>query len=200
MKPRELNIGGFVPFSTTDYPDHLSAVVFCQGCPWRCGYCHNAHLQPSKAPAPLQWNDILSFLETRRGLLDAVVFSGGEPTMQHALSDAMRAVRALGFKVGLHTAGIYPQRLPAILALVDWVGLDLKAPFDRYETVTRVAGSSARARKSAEHVLASGVDHEFRTTVDRSLLEQQDIARLATDTSRMGARRYVLQTCRAIAS
>jgi len=200
MKTRELNIGGFVPFSTTDYPDHLSAVVFCQGCPWRCGYCHNAHLQPSRAPTPLQWHDILSFLETRRGLLDAVVFSGGEPTMQHALSDAIRAVRALGFKVGLHTAGIYPQRLPAILALVDWVGLDLKAPFDRYETVTRVAGSGARARKSAEHVLASGVDHEFRTTVDRSLLEQQDIARLSTDTSRMGARRYVLQTCRAIAS
>ena len=198
MKRADLKIGGFVPFSTTDYPDHLSAVVFCQGCPWRCGYCHNPHLQPPTGTSTLCWHDILSFLETRRGLLDAVVFSGGEPTMQRALANAMRAVKALGFKVGLHTAGIYPQRLPAILALIDWVGLDLKAPFDCYERVTRVPRSGARARKSAEHVVASGVDHEFRTTVDRSLLGEEDIARLSAEIPGMGATRYVLQTCRGV--
>ena len=197
MNEGELRIGGFVPFSTTDYPDHLSAVVFCQGCPWRCGYCHNAHLQPSRAAQPLRWNDILSFLETRRGLLDAVVFSGGEPTMQHALANAMRDVKARGFKAGLHTAGIYPQRLARILPLADWVGLDVKAPFDRYESVTRVPRSGARALKSAMHVLASGVTHEFRTTVDRTLLGEKELAELAADMSRLGASRYVLQTCRA---
>ena len=96
MTQREPRIGGFVPFSATDYPDHLSAVVFCQGCPWRCGYCHNVHLQPATNATELAWNSILSFLERRRGLLDAVVFSGGEPTLQHALAGAMRAVKALG--------------------------------------------------------------------------------------------------------
>src|SRR5690242_19840999 len=129
----ELNIGGFVPFSATDYPDHLCAVVFCQGCPWRCGYCHNAHLQAAAARTSIRWQDVLVFLGTRRGLLDAVVFSGGEPTMQRALPDAMREVKAQGFKVGLHTAGIYPRKLAMLLPLVDWTGLDVKAPFDRYE-------------------------------------------------------------------
>ncbi|HZN23605.1 MAG TPA: anaerobic ribonucleoside-triphosphate reductase activating protein [Burkholderiales bacterium] len=197
MTKGELRIGGFVPFSATDYPDHLSAVVFCQGCPWRCGYCHNVHLQPATNATELTWSSILTFLEHRRGLLDAVVFSGGEPTLQHALAGAMHAVKALGFKVGLHTAGIYPQRLAEVLPLVDWVGLDIKAPFHLYDSVTRAPGSGARARRSAEIVLESGVAYEFRTTVDRSVLGTEDVAQLSMELPRMGATRYVLQACRA---
>ncbi|HEX6005079.1 MAG TPA: radical SAM protein, partial [Burkholderiales bacterium] len=78
-------MGGLVALSTTDYPDHLAAVVFGQGCPWRCGYCHNPHLLPKRGVARIAWRDVLAFLERRRGLLDAVVFSGGEPTLQAAL-------------------------------------------------------------------------------------------------------------------
>ena len=85
-----LRVGGLVPLSTTDYPDHLSAVVFCQGCPWRCAYCHNPHLLPRRSDSEIAWPDVLAFLDRRRGLLDAVVFSGGEPTLQRALPDAMR--------------------------------------------------------------------------------------------------------------
>ncbi|MBI3069525.1 MAG: 4Fe-4S cluster-binding domain-containing protein, partial [Betaproteobacteria bacterium] len=74
-----LRVGGLVPLTTTDYPGRLAAVVFCQGCPWRCGYCHNPHLLPARRTAPIAWHAVRDFLERRRGLLDAVVFSGGEP-------------------------------------------------------------------------------------------------------------------------
>ena len=193
-----LVIGGFVPFSATDYPDHLCAVVFCQGCPWRCGYCHNAHLQPRRGSTRTAWKDVLAFLGKRRGLLDAVVFSGGEPTIQRGLGSAMRAVRAMGFKVGLHTAGIDPTRLAEVLPFTDWVGFDVKADFVRYEDITRVRHSGERARRSAELIVASGVAHEFRTTVDETRITSDDLVRLRSAVHRMGADRYVLQPCRPV--
>jgi pyruvate formate lyase activating enzyme len=196
MTTPKLIIGGFVPFTATDYPGKLAAVVFCQGCPWRCGYCHNKHLLPARGATELRWEDILSFLDNRRGLLDAVVFSGGEPTLHAGLAEAMRDVKALGFEVGLHTAGIYPSRLAEVLPLVDWVGLDVKAPFDDYERVTGVAGSGRRARKSAELLIATGVAHELRTTVDTSRLDDEDMAQLRAEVTRLGTTRYVLQQCR----
>jgi pyruvate formate lyase activating enzyme len=192
----KLRIGGFVPFSATDYPEHLAAVVFCQGCPWRCVYCHNPHLLPARGSTPHAWSSIAAFLDTRRELLDAVVFSGGEPPLQDALPAAMRTVRDMGFKVGLHTAGIYPRKLAAVLPLVDWVGIDAKAPFDSYERVTGSARSGSAARESAQLVIASGVPHEFRTTFDRSVLDDGDLDVISNTLMRMGASRYVRQTCR----
>jgi pyruvate formate lyase activating enzyme len=196
VSANNLRIGGFVPFSATDYPEHLAAVVFCQGCPWRCVYCHNPHLLPARGETPHSWVSIAAFLETRRGLLDAVVFSGGEPTFQDALPAAMRSVRDMGFKVGLHTAGIYPRKLATILPLVDWIGIDVKAPFESYERVTGVSKSGCAARESAKLVIESGIAHEFRTTADRSALSNEDLAIIAETMPRMGARRYVVQTCR----
>ena len=104
---RTLRVGGVVPFTANDFPGRLAAVVFTQGCPWRCAYCHNPHLISARggdAAAERAWPDLLRWLGTRCGLLDGVVFSGGEPTAQHAIVDAVRDVRALGFEVGLHTA------------------------------------------------------------------------------------------------
>ena len=115
----ELKVGGVTPFSATDYPGKLAAVVFVQGCPWRCGYCHNPHLQPRSGDVLVPWADVLALLRRRVGLVDAVVFSGGEACMDPALKRAMQDVRALGFDVGLHTACIYPQRLTEVLPLVD---------------------------------------------------------------------------------
>lgn len=201
-EPGALQPGGFVPLSTTDYPGALAAVVFCQGCPWACGYCHNPHLIPraagSDAPhagAPA-WRDILARLAARRGLLDAVVFSGGEPLLQRGLRGAMQEVRALGFKVGLHTGGAYPERLAAILPLCDWVGMDIKAPFARYDAVTGSPGSAARARASLEILVASGVAHECRTTVHRALHNLHELLALAEDLLLQGVECYVLQPFR----
>ena len=190
-----LRLGGLTPFSATDYPDHLCAVVFCQGCPWRCGYCHNAHLQPARGESEIAWADVLAFLERRRTLLDAVVFSGGEPTLQAGLAGAMREVKALGYKVGLHTAGIYPRRLAEVLPLADWVGMDLKAPFDGYERVTQTPGSALRAQDSLALVLASGVAHELRTTVDERVLTTAEVDELTAMLAARGES-HVRQKCR----
>jgi pyruvate formate lyase activating enzyme len=158
-----LRVGGLTRCSASDYPGKLAAVVFCQGCAWRCGYCHNPELQPRRGGGEIAWSDVLAFLERRRGLLDAVVFSGGEPTLQRGLGRAMRAVKALGFLVGLHTAGIVPRRLAEVLPLVDWVAMDAKAPFAEHARVTGVRGSGARARASRDLILASGVAAECHT-------------------------------------
>lgn len=192
----EILVGGLAPFSSIDYPGHLAAVVFCQGCPWRCSYCHNTHLLPARASTAIDWRDVLAFLETRRGLLDAVVFSGGEPTAQAPLAAAMRTVRAMGFLVGLHTAGIYVRRLAEVLPIADWIGMDIKTYFDDYERVTGVPGSGRAARLSADLIIRSSVAYQFRTTVDPRLLTAPDTERIASTLSHMGARDHVLQACR----
>ena len=192
-----LRVGGLTPLSTTDYPGQLAAVVFCQGCPWHCAYCHNPHLLSRRGATEIAWTDVMAFLKRRCGLLDAVVFSGGEPTLQPALRAAIQAVRAMGFKIGLHTAGIVPARLKEVLPFLDWVGMDVKAPFDDYESITGVAGSGARASTSARLVLASGVDCEFRTTFHSALLAHEAVVTIADELSAMGAHRYALQAFRA---
>lgn len=191
-----LKVGGVILFSAADYPGKLSAVVFVQGCPWRCGYCHNPHLQPRTQQGAVPWAQVLAFLERRRGLIDAVVFSGGEPTIDPALPAAMEAVRSLGFAIGLHTAGIYPQRLMQVLPLVDWVGLDVKAGFDDYEKITQVADSGASVATCLEAVLASDVAYEVRTTVHADMLSEKDILNLATRLATLGVHHYALQAFR----
>ena len=194
---RSLNVGGITPFSATDYPGKLATVVFVQGCPWRCHYCHNPHLQLRATDAPLQWASVMDLLTRRAGLIDAIVFSGGEATTDPALWKAVRDARSLGFDVGLHTGGAYPNRLENILPSVDWVGLDIKAPFEDYQRITDVPRSGEQAAASAEAVLASGVNHEFRTTIHPSLLSEKKILDLAKALSRMGVKNYALQVFRA---
>jgi pyruvate formate lyase activating enzyme len=194
---RALRVGGLTPLSATDWPGQLAAVIFCQGCPWHCGYCHNPHLLPARAPMQIAWDDVLAFLRRRVGLLDAVVFSGGEPLAQRALADAMRTVRNMGFRVALHTAGAHPRRLAEVLPLVDWIGFDVKARFPDYVSITGVSGSGDDALASARLVLESGVAHEFRTTVHPAQLSPPVVARLADDLARLGVRHYALQEFRA---
>lgn len=191
-----LEVGGFVPFTTVDYPGKLSAVVFCQGCPWRCGYCHNRHLQPFQRGS-IAWLDILARLEKRVGFLDAVVFSGGEPTAQIALSEAIEEVRALGFLIGLHTAGIYPARLATILPRLDWVGFDFKAPVDeRYDQLTGVPGSADAVAESLAMLLKANVPHQIRTTRDPERLNDLACSDLARHLHQSGAAATHWQTCR----
>ena len=197
-----LRIGGLTPFTSIDYPGKLSAVVFVQGCPWRCGYCHNPHLQPRCAvpgSAGPPWAELLAWLRRRVGLIDAVVFSGGEPTMDPALGAAMDEARAVGLAVALHTGGIYPRRLRDVLPRADWVGLDVKAPLGDealHERITGVAGGAEPMELSVQTVLESGVAHEFRTTAHPALLDDAALLRLADGLAHRGARRYALQVAR----
>ncbi len=196
MSPITLSIGGFTPFTTLDYPDHLAAIIFCQGCVWRCHYCHNPHLLDWQAPTTYTWEQIDQFLQRRRQLLEAVVFSGGEPTLQKGLIDAVQRVRELGFRVGLHTAGIYPHRLSELLPYLHWVGLDIKAPFTQYEKITGVAGSDKHPLESVKRLIASGLPYEVRTTLLPYFLTEQDLLELAESLAKLGVQHYVLQNCR----
>lgn len=200
----QLVVGGLTPLSTVDWPDRLAAVVFCQGCAWNCPYCHNAVLRsfrpvkgasldaPDMPDAPA-WPEVLAWLETRQGLLDAVVFSGGEPLLQPGLPQAMQAVRGLGFKVGLHTSGMDSQALARVLPLADWIGLDVKAPRVAYDRITGRSKSGDTAWASLNLVRASGVSFELRTTWHPDLLSETELIALAGELSVLDGVTWALQ-------
>lgn len=188
-------VGGLTPLTTIDYPGQLAAVAFLQGCPWRCGYCHNGDLLARSTSGLIPWRQVIELLARRRGLLDAVVFSGGEPTLHARLDEAITQVREMGYRVGLHTAGIYPERLRRLLPQLDWVGMDIKAAEPDYEKITGFRGSGERAWRSARLLLRSGVAHEFRTTVHPDLLDADGLGTLVEALREIGASHYVIQDC-----
>jgi len=188
-----LRLGGRTPLSTLDYPGELAAVLFCRGCPWRCPYCHNAALREGEGEADEDFAGALSWLESRRGLLDAVVFSGGEPTRQKGLGAAMAAVRDLGFKIGLHTAGMFPDALADVLPACDWVGCDIKAPATAYDRITGIANSAEPALASLQLLNQAHVAFEVRTTWHPALLDRADMTSLADELDRQEVPTWVIQ-------
>lgn len=197
---RDLQIAGLQPMSSVDWPGKLVATVFCQGCPWACPYCHNHAIIDPRIPGVVDWEKVSDLLRRRHGLLDGVVFSGGEATRQIALAAAMREVRAAGYLVGLHTAGPYPHRLAEILdeGLVDWVGIDVKAmPGPDYERVAMRPGAGEKAWDSLRAVLAHPrVDHEVRLTVYPD--GPRDGLEVARACRALGVRSFALQQARAL--
>lgn len=191
-----LRVGGLQPLTTIDYPDHLACVLFCQGCAWRCHYCHNPELIPARSRHEQPWEDVLAFLQRRQGLLQAVVFSGGEATLQPGLAAAMVTVRQMGFKVGLHTAGIKPAALALVLPLCDWVGFDVKASRQDSTRITGIPGSGTANWQSLDLLLDSGVAFECRTTVHWQLLSDKQLLALATTLAGRGVRHFVVQLAR----
>ncbi|MFV0252591.1 MAG: anaerobic ribonucleoside-triphosphate reductase activating protein [Beutenbergiaceae bacterium] len=190
-----LQIAGLVPFSTVDWPGQMVATVFLQGCPWTCHYCHNPGLQPSTVPGTLAWENVWELLCSRRGLLDGVVLTGGEPTRQPAALTAVRAARSLGYRVGLHTAGAYPERLAALLPELDWVGLDIKASRKAYRTLAGSPVAAERTWSSLALIQASGVEFEVRSTVAPGMA--QDVLLAAQEVREAGVQRYAIQQARA---
>lgn len=197
----EILIGGVETFSTVDFPEHLSAVVFMQGCPWSCPFCHNRELQVIGKETDFIWEKFAVFLQTRRGILDAVVFSGGEPLVQpEALKEKIAEVRELGFKIGLHTGGYRPQAFAEVLPLVDWVGFDIKAPFDdnRYKEAVGGHGYLEKIRQSLDMLIASQKAFECRTTCDPRILSIEDIYSIAGFLKDKGVKEYYLQRYRQV--
>lgn len=202
MTQNPIKVGGVETFSTVDFPDKISAVVFMQGCPWRCPFCHNAVLQDTAADSGFLWPKFVEFLQTRRKVLDGVVFSGGEPLVQDGLEQAIREVKELGFLIGLHTGGYRPEHLAKILPLLDWVGLDIKAPLDA-EHYTRAIGINAQPqlphiRRSLQLLLDSGVDFECRTTCDPRILSKKDVKIIGAGLAEAGVKKYFLQKYRPV--
>ena len=154
-----LVIAGLVPMSPVAWPDHLTAPVFLQGCPWNCFYCHNQALIPARTPGQVAWEEVRALLRRRRGLLDGVVLTGGEALRQDALADAARDVIDMGFQVGLHTAGPYPRRLRDMVeaGLIDWVGIPSASP-----RASPVSAPRARSRAGGSAVAGSGMGEGVR--------------------------------------
>ncbi|EXF92917.1 radical SAM protein [Pseudomonas fluorescens HK44] len=193
---RTLRVGGMVPLTTIDYPGQLACVLFCQGCAWRCRYCHNPQLIPPRGTEEVDWRRVLAFLQRRQDLLNAVVFSGGEPTLQDGLLGAMDEVREMGFHIGLHSAGIKPAAFAKALTGADWVGFDVKALPEDCQAITRVEGSGTANWRSLEYLLASGVDYECRTTVHWHLFEPARLLILAKRLNALGVKRFAVQLVR----
>lgn len=188
-----LEITGFQPFSTVDWPGRLAATVFLQGCPWRCTYCHNPDLQDPRTPGTVRWSDVIAHMESRRGQLDGLVFSGGEPTRQVTLPDAMRDIHDRGFGVGLHSAGIYPTRLADALPYTDWLGLDIKATVDQYVEIAQVGLAGERAWRSLDVALEWGGPLEVRITVDPTVHTRDDVLELREELRARGVTSPVIQ-------
>ncbi len=191
-----MNIGGFIPTSTIDFPGRLAAVIFTQGCPWRCHYCHNPDLALGQAESPHDWDGIKKMLEQRKSLLDGVVISGGEPLIQKGLVDVLQEIKEMGFESALHTGGAMVHRFSEALPHLDWVGYDIKAEQLAYASITQVEGSGESAFAGLEKLLASGVEYEVRTTVHWSLMSREDLMSLSETLADLGVKNYVVQIAR----
>ena len=189
-----MNIGGLQKVSLIDYPGKISAIIFTQGCNFRCPYCHNPGLVDPKLYKPCLFpKDILDFLTHRRGKLDAVTITGGEPTLQEDLIPLIQKIRKMGFAVKLDSNGSRPDVLARLLKekLLDYVALDIKAPRDKYSQVVKVQMDASVIAESVRLVLESKIPQEFRTTVVKSMLTPKDILAIAKEIA--GAKCYVLQ-------
>lgn len=189
-----MKIGGLQKVSLIDYPGKISAVIFTQGCNFRCPYCHNPELVEKKLYRPcLPEKDILEFLATRRGKLDAVTITGGEPTLQDDLLPFIGRIRKMGFCVKLDSNGSRPDVLAHLVCekLLDFIAMDVKAPAAKYPSTIKAAVSFDVIRESIRLILKSGLDHEFRTTVVSSKLTGADILEISCEIA--GAKRYAIQ-------
>jgi pyruvate formate lyase activating enzyme len=189
-------IGGFHSFSFIDYPGIISCVVFMRGCNLRCPYCHNPSLLVTRGDPFMSRHDLLSFLEKRRGRLEGVVITGGEPTLHPGLRQLIESVRSLGFQVKLDTNGTRPQVISDLLAdhLLDLVAMDLKDDPYSYAEWLGMQAVPEHLIRSIEIIKASGIDHELRTTIVLPRHDESRLVRMATFA--VGAHRWVLQPCR----
>lgn len=175
----EIQIGGLVPFTTIDYPGKLSAVLFLVGCPLRCAYCSNPHLL-SVGNGEYDPERMLEWLKSRIGKLEAVVFSGGEALMQGpVLLKYMKQVRDLGFCIGLHTNGFYPNLLSDATDLIDWIGLDFKATREKYFDLTGQNIAYDNMIKSLDIWRGTGKPFEVRITCDPRFINKNDLIEIA---------------------
>lgn len=185
-------IGGIQKFSAVDFPGHTAATIFTLGCNMRCGYCHNPELVlPERFVARIPEADILAFLKRRVGLLEAVVITGGEPTMHEDLPEFIRQLKQLGFLVKLDTNGTNPDMLEYLTSnsLLDFIAMDIKGPLHAYQQITARPINEQSILRSIQLILQ--VRHEFRTTIVRSLLCPSDFRQVGEMVR--GAERYALQ-------
>lgn len=186
-------IGGFQKTTLLDYPEKIAALVFTQGCNFRCGYCHNPELLQAGHCKFISESYIFNFLKTRQGKLDGVVITGGEPTLQDGLYDFIKRIKELNFSVKLDTNGTNPNILERLIndRMLDYIAMDIKAPFEKYENITNTKVNKEAVRKSIKLIMESSINYEFRTTVIKSQLSFKDFEKIGKLIQ--GAKKYYLQ-------
>jgi len=192
-----MHIGGFQKNSLIDFPGTIACVVFTSGCNFKCPYCHNPELAagPVNGSGRLAPEDIFAFLNARKGWVDGVVLTGGEPCLQPDLIDFTGQLKQMGLAVKLDTNGSCPTVLSQLLdrSLVDYVAMDIKTGPDRYPDIMKTAVGMDEILQSIRLIMASTPDYEFRTTCVRPFIDSSVMAQIAGLIK--GARRYVLQKC-----
>lgn len=193
-----LSIASLQKNSFVDYPSLISSVVFFQGCNYNCYFCHNRELIDFTGKRqPVQPADVILYLSKRKNLIDGVVLSGGEPTLQPVdlLVDFMETIKGMGFKIKLDTNGSRPDVIEMLVNknLADYIAMDIKAPYEKYESVSGCGPTVENVKKSAAFIIDSAPMYEFRTTYVPEL-DMEDVVMIAK--SIKGAKMYVLQQFR----
>lgn len=172
--------GGFLPLSLSDFPGIPAAVVFLQGCNWRCRYCHNRSLLPMR-----QGDDhsrqLISNIEKRKKLIQGVVITGGEPTLQHDIAQFMLQIKAMGLQVKLDTNGSKPDFLQQLITnkIPDYIAMDIKSPWEQYRTLTGIEVDTTLLKRSVELIATSDIPHQFRTTFAPHLITESNLQTIA---------------------
>ncbi len=189
-----MKICGLQKMTLLDFPERVACTVFLGGCNFRCPYCHNYDLVTGKQPPVVEEGEFFDFLRTRKGRLDGVAITGGEPCLSPDLPEFMQKIREMGFMVKLDTNGSRPEMLEAILSrgLADYVAMDIKNSPEKYAmTIGTRSADLSGVRKSVELLRNSPAEYEFRTTVVDELHQAADFERIGAWIE--GARRYYLQ-------
>lgn len=186
-------IGGLQKSSLIDYPGKISAIVFTQGCNFRCPYCHNPELGVNAISTHYKTTSILEFLKTRVGKLDGIVITGGEPTLHKDLPEVIKQIKNLGFLVKLDTNGTNPEMLKTLIKnkVIDYVAMDIKAPVEKYSKVVDAKVDTDNIIESIEILKNSKINYEFRTTIVKKQLLPQDFDKIGALIQ--GAPKYYLQ-------
>jgi pyruvate formate lyase activating enzyme len=175
-----MKISGLQKMTLLDYPGKVACTVFLAGCNFRCPFCHNSELLDGTAEAVMDREEFLRFLSKRKGLLDAVCVSGGEPTLQRSLPEFLEEIKAMGFAVKLDTNGSRPHVLRELVSrgLVDYVAMDIKNSPDRYGATVGAETPLEQLEESIRFLAAGAVDYEFRTTVVQQLHNEASVAEM----------------------
>ena len=184
---------GFQKLTLLDYPGKVACILFTNGCNFRCPFCHNASLVRAQDGADISDAEVLEFLKKRQGILEGVCISGGEPLIHNELKDFIREVKKLGYPVKLDTNGSFPQKLRELIGegLVDYVAMDVKNSFEKYNETTGINADIDSVKESIEILINGNIDYEFRTTLVSGFHTPKDMQSIGEMIK--GTKKYYLQ-------
>lgn len=185
--------GGLEKFTLIDYPGKTASMVYTIGCNFRCPYCHNPELVEESVEKTFSEDEIFKFLDNRKGLLDGVVITGGEPTIHKDLPAFIKKLKKRGFLVKLDSNGTNPEMLSKLIKakLVDYIAMDIKSPLAKYSKTVAHPVDTGAIRRSIKLLMKSSIPYEFRTTLVKALVTPEDLEEIGREIK--GATRYYLQ-------